>query len=504
MIRRPLAIAAITSIACVAFASCAAPSAPVTPAQPTAEVVVLFTSDEHGWLLAHTEKGRSLGGAAETLAQWVAHEGHCPGPPAPPCENPRTLALSGGDNYTGPAISTFFEGVPMAEAFARMNYAASAFGNHELDFGRARFVELRKTSGITYLAANLHAPAAMKDMALPGYAIYERRGLKIGVVGVATDTTLQQAMAARFEGITFEAEEPALGRAIGDAWSAGADAVVAIVHECPDVLVPIVRKHPEWKLSFVGAGHCHKKMDERAGSVPVISTGWRLDRYLRVRIAGDPSRPRGERVLAVEPTVVEVSRGDGEAGALAPDPEIARSAAAWKEKVDRALGEEIGFVGADLDKGSAEIGRWITGAWRAELGADVAIVNRHGIRQGLAKGPITKASVWSVLPFDNKIVLLRMKGAALARSLGEDDVVAGGVWHGANGAWLVGGAPIDPERVYSVATIDFLYYGGHMGLKSALDAVDKGVDWRDPIIAWTKKKGFTKDKPIELELRELR
>jgi 5'-nucleotidase / UDP-sugar diphosphatase len=494
--------APLLALGLLAASGCAQKAAP-SPPTPSArvEVTILFTSDEHGWLLAHDEKGSTLGGAAELLGRWVRDEGHCPGPPAPPCADPRTLALSGGDNFTGPAISSYFDGAPMAEAMARAGYAASAFGNHEFDFGRTRFVENRTKSGVVYLAANLHAPPAMKDMALPAFAIFERRGLKVGVVGLATDTTLHAAMASRFEGITFEAEEPALNRAVHDAWDAGADAVVAIAHECPDVLVPIVARHPEWKLSFVGAGHCHKLMVEHAGGVPVIAPGWRLDRYVRVRLVADPSRPARERVLAVEPSVVELSRPTGAAPAAPePDPEIARAAAAWKAKLDAALGEEIGWASVELDKESAEIGRWITGAWRAELGADVAIVNRRGIRQGLPRGAITKASVWSVMPFDNQIVRLSMKGAALARSLGEDDVVAGGAARTSQG-WTIGGTRIDPERVYSVVTIDFLYYGGHFGLKSAVSATDEAIDWREPVIAWTKKQRSSKDAPLERLLR---
>ncbi len=375
--------------------------------RPRVEVTILFTSDEHGWLLAHDEKGRTLGGAAELLGRWVRDEGHCPGAmgaqAAPTCPDPRTLALSGGDNFTGPAISSYFEGAPMAEAMGRMGYAASAFGNHELDFGRARFVENRAKSGAVYLAANLHAPAAMKDMALPAFTIFERRGLRIGVVGLATDTTLRAAMASRFEGITFEAEEPALDRAVHGAWGAGADAVVVIAHECPDVLSPIVARHPEWKLAFVGAGHCHKPMTERAGAVPVIAPGWRLDRYLRVRIDADLAKPAGERVLAVEPALVDVSEPVGAAPSAPPDADLARALAGWKAKVDAALGEQIGWSGVELPVESAELGRWITGAWRAELGAEVAVVNRRGLRQGLPKGPITKAAVWSVMPFDNEI-----------------------------------------------------------------------------------------------------
>ena len=43
-----------------------APPAPTTP-RPVAEVTILFTNDEHGWLLAHDEKHSTLGGAAEVL-----------------------------------------------------------------------------------------------------------------------------------------------------------------------------------------------------------------------------------------------------------------------------------------------------------------------------------------------------------------------------------------------------------------------------------------------------
>jgi 2',3'-cyclic-nucleotide 2'-phosphodiesterase (5'-nucleotidase family) len=196
----------------------------------------------------------------------------------------------------------------------------------------------------------------------------------------------------------------------------------------------------------------------------------------------------------VKPELVDVMAAGG-----APDAEIARAAAGWQEKIDRALGEEIGWAGADFDKGSAEIRRWITEAWRAEFSADVAIVNGRGIRQGLPHGPITLASVWSVLPFDNKIVMLTMPGSALAKTLAADDVVVGGVTRAPDGGFVIGGAPLDPARTYSVATIDFLYYGGHMGLTGA--AVDKGVDWRAPVIAWTRKQRSSKEAPLDKKLR---
>ncbi len=52
-----------------------------------------------------------------------------------------------------------------------------------------------------------------------------------------------------------------------------------------------------------------------------------------------------------------------------------------------------------------------------------------------------------------------------------------------------------------MATIDFLYDGGHMGLRSALAAEDTGVDWREPVIAWTRKQRSSKEAPLEQRLR---
>jgi len=292
---------ALLAAACGITGCAGAPSATSAPRAAAAagpvEITILFTSDEHGWLLPHAEHDADPrhGGAAEVLAQWVAREGHCPGPPSPPCPEPHTLALSGGDNATGPAISSYFAGAPMADAMARMGYTASALGNHDFDFGRARFVEFRARSHLQYLAANLRAPAQLPDAQLPAFAIYERRGIKIGVVGLTTDTILRAAMPSLFEGITFEADEPALVRATREAWAAGADVVVAIAHECPEVLAPIVERHPELHLSFVGAGHCHRLTSLRAGGIAVISPGARLEHYLRVRLTADARRPAGAR-----------------------------------------------------------------------------------------------------------------------------------------------------------------------------------------------------------------
>ena len=71
-------------------------AAPPGLAQPK-RLTILYTNDEHGWLVAQQNKdGSSVGGAAEMLGRWREQEGYTPDGPF--------LVLSGGDMWTGPAI----------------------------------------------------------------------------------------------------------------------------------------------------------------------------------------------------------------------------------------------------------------------------------------------------------------------------------------------------------------------------------------------------------------
>jgi 2',3'-cyclic-nucleotide 2'-phosphodiesterase (5'-nucleotidase family) len=306
-------------------------------------------------------------------------------------------------------------------------------------------------------------------------------------------------MASRFEGITIEPTEPALGRAVGEAWETGADAVVVAAHECPDVLAPIVTRHPEWKLAFVGGGHCHKTMNERAGDAAVIAPTWRMHQYARVRLTVDPTMPPKSRVVSVETALVDVDPSP----AAPPDPELARMVREWKDEVDRALGVPIGHAGRDIAP-EENVGQMVAEAWLAEMGGDVAIVNRGGVRQTIPAGTITHGTLWGVLPFDNRIVKVSLGGGDLANDLeAMPKIIVAGAKKGADGKWvLASGKPIVPGRRYTVLVTDFMYAGGDGAPFAGQDPkpVETDVNWRDPVIAWIAKQQSSPATPIEKKL----
>lgn len=481
-----------------------AAAAPAKPAEPQV-VTLLITGGLGGQLQPVGEGDQAKGGAAEVLGRWVAEDKHCAGPVKPDgkasCPDSATLALATGDNWSGPALSSFFVGESTATVMARMGYAASALGNHELDYGHEQFAKNAKIGGFPFLAANLKVKDASlaKGVEVVPFKVFERKGLKVGVVGLTSPKTVTAAMAGRAEGLELVDTEAALASAVPEARKAGADLVVVLADVCPTELQPTLEKHADWKLALVvGGGRCGTQIDTKVGSTEVVSIGRGLEQYLRARVTFDPSKPAGERVTGVETKRVDVAG----AGA-APDAEAVKAIGDAKTQLDARLGEQIGVTKKGLKAGSPEMARWVAGTMREGTQADAVIVNKKGIRGDLPAGPITVGSVYSVIPFENSLMLVKVKGADLVNQLGNAEALISGFTAAGKGKFKdAKGKPLDPKKEYTVATIEYLYFGGDGFEFEKLDPDPKetGMAWQTPVIEWTKAQKSTDAKPIEKSL----
>jgi 5'-nucleotidase / UDP-sugar diphosphatase len=471
----------------------------------TQVITVLVTSDENGALLPTPDGDAQKGGAAQMLGKWVAEDKHCPGQAkqdgASPCPGDLTLALSTGDHFNGNSMSTFFQGEPVAQAMARMGYAASGFGNHELDYGKDQFLALRDTGGFPYLAANLKVTKApMKQLELPPWRIFTRGGARVGVVALSYAQAVATAMADRFFGLEITPYETALGTAVKDLRKAGVDAVVVLADDCPSALEPAVKKHPEWSLSVVVGGHCQKPLESSVGTTPLLNPGRRFEGYARVKLSFDSAKPTGERLTNVDAKVVQVVSGPS---APKPDAALLEMLKPWMAKHDAAFGERIGFTRSGLDAGSDALHLWVTRAIRDILKTDVALVNKGGFRAGLAAGPITRGSVYTVLPFDNSLMTFKLKGDALLRALNNSKAVVAGVTKGPKGYKDSEGRDIVPTGIYSVASVEYLYFGGDGFDFEKQDPLpgESGMMWQTAVVDWTKLLNTNQSRPLENYLK---
>lgn len=130
--------------------------------------------------------------------------------------------------------------------------------------------------------------------------------------------------------------------------------------------------------------------------------------------------------------------------------------------------------------------------------ADLAVLNYGGVRvPSIEAGTITLGKVYELMPFDNMVVVLHIKGQYVQQLLNLS---------AANGGWPVAGVrmiiadgkatqvyinnkPIDEQAVYKLATTDYMAGGGDKAvmLAAAEKRTETGMLLRDAIIHYIKK-----------------
>lgn len=212
----------------------------------------------------------------------------------------------------------------------------------------------------------------------------------------------------------------------------------------------------------------------------------------------------GYRVVAVEGNRVAMdSTWDRPA-----DPQAVALLAPYRAKVDSTMSSVLGTAALSMDRERPEsllsnlIADVLRQATADVLGkpADMGLVNIGGIRNSLAQGPITTKDAYEILPFENALCILTLKGNVMKELL---ENIAARRGEGVSGirleisadghllqAW-VGGKPLEEDKDYTVATLDYLAEGndGMYALPKAESRVcPPGLTLRSLFMDYVKKQ----------------
>ncbi len=449
-------------------------------------ITVLYTNDEHGWMAATG----NFGGATGMMHRWREDEGYS--------EDGAFLILGGGDTWTGPALSTWFDGESMIDVMNAMNYDAIAIGNHEFDFGLDGLRARAAQAEFPFLAANVSDTATGEppDGVLP-YILQDVAGVRVGIVGLASQRTPQTTMPTHVAGLEFGNYQQALARAVPEVRAEGAQVVLVISHLCGPEINALAPVAAELGVAMIGGGHCHEQVARMAEGVALVEAGWRMEAYGRVDLDYDP------RTGSVENLGVDVK--PNRAGAGSDD--ITDVVAHWQSQLDDALLVPIGYTADGIKRNSDAMYNMVTDAWLAAYPADIAMSNPGGFRQDIEPGEITLADIVGVLPFDNTLVDAQLTGQQVVASYqhGAQRPAVGGLTR-AGSRFLVNGEPLEMQGTYHVLVNDFMYAGGDRYAFADYDpdAYMTGIDWRQPVIEWISALHTSPADPLENYLDQSR
>ncbi len=223
----------------------------------------------------------------------------------------------------------------------------------------------------------------------------------------------------------------------------------------------------------------------------------------------NPARPRTPQKVGTSWKRLPVD------ASIPNDPEVEKIMAPYTEKV-RELSKVIGRLEAGLKKtgvGAGSLGQFVTDGVRAQaqakLGKPVvlAFVNAGGLRKNeIAAGEVRASDIFELLPFENALIAVDLTGAQLARLLQivPRDAQSGArihfKWNDQSRAEFISGKlvdengkeqEIDPQKIYTIVTIDYLLRlggGSYAILQEAKSTAPLNITLRDAILEYVKSE----------------
>lgn len=391
---------------------------------------------------------------------------------------PHTLLIDAGDAVQGTVYFNLYGGKVEAEAMNALGYDYATLGNHEFDLGVDSLATHLGRINARYISTNYDLRGTPLDTLVSRYEIVQIAGKKIALIGINLNP----------DGII----DPNRSRGVKylDAFKAAQATAWHL-------------KHNDRVDYVIAITHIGYKYDDMPDDLKLVANTQGIDAIIgghshTVLTPGDPAALRYD--LDNNPVVITqtgftgtnlgVLRIDTETGNITSDlltvdrrldrrldPQLEAMLAPYRHGVDSMKSIVVGKSRFTSDRKGEQLANLVAdfvSARARELtgtAVDLAIINRGGIRNGIAKGNVTVGDVMEILPFSNTIEVISLSGADLLEALAINtrmqrvtfDRKVDVTLNGPDGdvvMALIDGKPVDPDRTYSIATIDYLTGGG--------------------------------------------
>ena len=469
------------------------------------DVMVLFTSDVHCGI----ESNFGYAGLAMVRDAYKNAGYH-------------VLLVDNGDSIQGEPVGTMTTGEANIKLMNAVGYDIATMGNHEFDYGMERFFELSKMANFPYVSCNFNkggelqfAPYVIKEFDGVKIAF-----VGISTPKTLTSSTPKYFQDENgnfiygfFEDETGEGLYNAVQKAVDDARAEGATFVVALAHlgnedECrPFTYADVIANTTGINALLDGHSHDtdHVEMRNKARETVLRQgCGTKLEGIGYLKIAAKNG--------AMKAGVMMWNNDDFNATQLYQlDTDVTKAVAEATETLNAKLAEVVAKTDVELtindpvavtEDGKAvriirnaetNLGDLCADAYRYVSGADIAFVNGGGIRVSIKEGDITLNDILKVHPFGNALCVCEATGQQILDALefGAKDVpgefggflqVSGLTYEihtylpstvkmdekrmfvGVEGEYrvknvMVGGEPLDLEKIYTLASHNYMLQG---------------------------------------------
>lgn len=191
-----------------------------------------------------------------------------------------------------------------------------------------------------------------------------------------------------------------------------------------------------------------------------------------------------------------------------PDQKMAGMVAYYRHRMEKVMDQVIGHSVQNMPYGKPEslltnftsdVMLALDTKYTGGHPVDLTIMNVNGHRAHIPEGDVTVGDVFTTYPFENELVVVRLKGSDLKEVF---EAYAGMGGFGISGSVKlkvkdkqlkdakVNGLPVDRNKIYTIVTLDYLAEGndGMEALKKAESATPTGLTLRDYMMDYIKEQ----------------
>lgn len=342
--------------------------------------------------------------------------------------DPGLLVIDCGDLTQGTYEATFDRGASMVHALNAAKYDVFVPGNHDFDYGTATFKQnMARFSGVKVLGSNLTLDGRTFD----GWALFERNGVRIAVIGIVPPYLYQWIAAPLLKGVSLTSVEQGVARVMPEIRKAKADLVILAIHlgefssgrlhtdGKPYAMASLLKKFPE--ISLVLAGHTHQTVAGKyvyPGSWLVQATAHAGDAAL-VHVTVDTEK---RQVLSIQSELLPLKDVSPAAMPEEWTANIAR-ADAGREEVLTTLPDGLTLTPVKGKKNTGTLAPLCARAIAEYAGTDMAFSSSYS--SYTRYGRVREYDLYRMIPFENFITVLTLTPEQLEAILEEQKNLSG-------------------------------------------------------------------------------
>ncbi|GAB6274599.1 MAG: hypothetical protein STSR0004_14620 [Peptococcaceae bacterium] len=391
---------------------------------------ILALNDFHGALESRTLQGKPIGGAAVLSGYLNKWEDEAQ------AQGAVTMRVHAGDAIgASPPVSALLQDEPTMKFLEVARFVYGCPGNHEFDEGREELLRLQnggphpKTEPYTgvwpgtqvhqYLCANVLDRQTQKPIFSP-FAISMVKGVPVGFIGAVLKDTPTIVPPSGVASLDFLEEAPAVNKYVYELKNQGVESIIVLLHQggkgdrqggpVSGEVVKIIEALDD-EVDVVVNGHSHQGYWGTVGGKLVTQTYANGTAFADIDLVIDPGT---KDVIAKSARIVDTWHE----GAPSADQAVADLVSYYQQLTAPIVNQVIATAAYDLSReqnaaGESALGNLIADAQCWKMGTELAFMNPGGIRANLGAGEVTWGELYTVQPFNNNLVKMKLTGSQI-------------------------------------------------------------------------------------------